>query len=275
MKGNRTRTVFLAAASILLMATGCSSENNQSQYLDRTKIDSSLEKYFQGYSGSFVLWDKNNNQYTRYNPDQCRKEYLPASTFKILNAMIGLETGVIPNENYVIKWDGTEYQIASWNHDHTLKTAIQNSVVWYFQALAREVGKERMQKYVESSGYGNKDVSGQIDSFWLDGGLRISANEQVDFLRRLMDGNLPFSKATIRTIRELIVLEKDVNFQWSGKTGSVTREKPFVGWFVGYVEANNNVFIFATNIEGEQPDANGGKAQEISRNLLVGLGLFK
>jgi len=124
-----------------------------------------LEKYFQGYSGAFVLYDLRNNRYTRYAPEHCDERLLPASTFKILNSLIGLETGVIPDENYVFKWDGTQYPIPSWNQDHTLKTAIQNSVVWYYQELARRVGKEKMQYYVDAVNYGNKDISGEIDNF--------------------------------------------------------------------------------------------------------------
>ena len=79
-----------------------------------------LEKYFQGFKGAFVLYDLNSKQYIRYNPERCAERFIPASTFKIMNSLIGLETGVIPDENYVIKWDGTHYDVPSWNHDNTL-----------------------------------------------------------------------------------------------------------------------------------------------------------
>ena len=138
------------------------------------------------------MYDLKNNRYTRYAPEQGAERLLPASTFKILASLIGLETGVIPDENYVIKWDGTRYPIPSWNQDHTLKTAIQNSVVWYYQELARRVGREKMQYWVDVVNYGNKDISGEIDNFWLVGGLRISANEQVEILKRQYQEDLPF-----------------------------------------------------------------------------------
>ena len=181
---------------------------------------------------------------------------------------------MIPDENYVIKWDGTRYDLSAWNQDHTLKTAIRDSVVWYYQELARRVGKEKMQQYVDAVGYGNKDISGKIDSFWLDGGLRISANEQVEFLKRLYANQLPFSQRSMKIVKEIIVLEKAKDYQLSGKTGSVQRAGTKEGWFVGYVEEKGDVYFFATNIENQKLDASGVKAQEISQNILQSLGLL-
>jgi beta-lactamase class D len=191
-----------------------------------------------------------------------------------MNSLIGLETGVIPDENHVIKWDGTHYDVPSWNQDHTLKTTIQNSVVWYFQELARQVGNEKMQYYVDAVRYGNQNISGQIDTFWLEGGLRISADEQVEFLKRLYQGDLPFSQRSMNIVKEILVLEKAGSYQLSGKTGSVQRITPHVRWFVGYLETNGNVYYFAMNIESSSPDglANGDTAKQISLDILRGLG---
>jgi beta-lactamase class D len=231
-----------------------------------------LEMYFQGFTGAFVLYDLNNDRYIRYNPGRCSERFLPASTFKILNSLIGLETGVIPDENYTIAWDGTQYENAAWNQDHTLQTAIQDSVVWYYQELAQRVGTEKMQYYVDAVGYGNQDITGKIDSFWLDGALRISADEQVEFLKRLYRDDLPFSERSMKIVREILVLESSDTYRLSGKTGSVWRiGAAYVGWFVGYVEESDNVYFFATNIESASPDANGSKATGITRDVLQSL----
>jgi len=232
-----------------------------------------LQKFFQGYSGAFVLYDRNNNRYTRYAPQQGAERLLPASTFKILNSLIGLETGVIPDENYVIKWDGTPYPISSWNQDHTLKTAIQNSVVWYYQELARRVGREKMQYYLDLVNYGNKDISGELDNFWLDGSLKISADEQVELLKRLYREQLPFSQRTMRIVKEILVLEDTPTYRLSGKTGTGIGEMN-VGWFVGYLQEKDNVYFFATNIKDASPEASGPKAKEITRAILQELGLL-
>ncbi len=241
-----------------------------------SEVKPELEKHFQGSKGAFVLYDLNRNQYVRYNPERCAERFIPASTFKIMNSLIGLETGVIPDEDYVIQWDGTQYAIPSWNQDHTLRTAIQNSVVWYYQELARRVGKERMQSYVDAADYGNKDISGQIDTFWLEGGLRISADEQVEFLKWLYQDELPFSTRSVNIVKDILVLEKADSYQLSGKTGSVQRLTPHEGWFVGYLETKGNVYFFATNFESTSPDgvASGETARKISQGILQGLGLL-
>jgi beta-lactamase class D len=236
-----------------------------------SEVKPELGKYFQGLTGAFVLYDLSGNRIIRYNPERCAARFLPASTFKIMNSLIGLETDVIPDEDYVIKWDGTKYDIPAWNQDHTLKTAIQNSVVWYYQELARRVGQERMQRYVDAAGYGNQDISGRIDTFWLEGGLRISAEEQVGFLKRLYENDLPFSQRSMDIVKDILVLEKTGSYQLSGKTGSVQRVAPHVGWFVGYLEGGGKVVIFATNVE----DGDGNQAQEITQSILQGLGLLR
>jgi beta-lactamase class D len=229
-----------------------------------------LASNFMGYSGAFVLYDSQANRFIRYNPQHCEERYLPASTFKILNSLIGLETGVIPDENYVIHWDGTKYPIETWNQDHSMKTAIQNSVVWYYQELARRVGADKMKYWVEKANYGNYDISGNLDSFWLDGSLRISANEQIDFLQRLYTGQLPFSAHNIAIVKNLIIQKTTANYQLSGKTGSTQRVATHIGWFVGYVEKGGNVYYFATNIESDNQDglANGETAKKISTDIL-------
>lgn len=240
-----------------------------------SEVKPELEKHFQGFVGTFVLYDLHRHQYIRYNPARSDAGFLPASTFKIMNSLVGLETGIIPDENFVIEWDGTPYDLPAWNQDHTLKTAIQNSVVWYYQELARRVGKEKMQELVTAAEYGNQNITGPIDTFWLEGELRISANEQVEFLRRLYEDELPFLSRSVNIVQTILVLDKTEAYQLSGKTGSVTRVAPYVGWFVGYVEKGADVYFFATNIESEGPEANGLKAQEISRNILLELGVLR
>jgi beta-lactamase class D len=266
-------TISLILIALLLPACAQAQPSLTPTTTPITEIRPELGEYFNGATGAFALHDPAKNTYILYNPERCALRFLPASTFKVLNALIGLETGVIPDENYVIKWDGKDYPIPAWNQDHTLKTAIQNSVVWYFQELARRVGRERMQQYVSAARYGNMDISGNIDSFWLDGGLRISALEQVDFLERLYRGELPFSPRSLQIVRSLIILELTDAYTLSGKTGSVQRVAVHTGWFVGYLESGGKVVFFATNLESSDPNgfANGEAAKGISRKILQGL----
>lgn len=218
-----------------------------------------LEKYFRvaGVAGSFVLYDRSQAQYFRINPERCRQRFLPASTFKIFNALVGLETGVIRDENFVIPWDGVERRISSWNEDQDLKTAIQRSTVPYFQEVARRVGEEKMKYFLEREPYGNADISGGIDRFWLDGGLRISPEEQVEFLRKLYDDGLSFSKRSQRIVKKIILLKETSSYKLRGKTGwAILPDGKQIGWMVGYVERGNDAYFFATNIESDDPGFN-------------------
>jgi beta-lactamase class D len=235
-----------------------------------------LGDYFEEIPGAFVLYDFNHDLYIRYNPERCAEQFLPASTFNILNSLIGLETGVILDENDVIAWDGTDYNLPVWQQDHTLQTASRNSVVWYYQELARRVGGAQMRAWVEAAAYGNADISGEIDSFWLDGALRISLDEQVEFLKRLYLNELPFSQRSMDIVKEIIVLEETGTYKLSGKTGSAVRVTPYQAWFVGILEMDDNVYFFVTNFESDDSNgfANGENARRISLEILQELRLL-
>ncbi len=225
--------------------------------------------------GAFVLLDLKGNRVIRTNPERCEARFLPASTFKILNALMALETGVVPDEHTVIPWNGTQYQIATWNRDQTLKSAMADSTVWAFQELARRMGKERMQPFVDAVGYGNRDLSGPVDSFWLDGGLRISADEQVDFLRRLYTGQLPFSQRSMDIVKRILVIEESPDHRLSGKTGTGQRTGGAIGWFVGALEKGDALYVFATHLEGVSADPAFLQGRiAVTRRILQDLGLL-
>jgi beta-lactamase class D len=215
-----------------------------------------FSKQYGKFSGAFVLYDESANQLTRHNPNQCAHRYSPASTFKILNSLIGLQTGVIKDKDFVIPWDGITRNMPEWNRDHTLESAVRFSVVPYFQELARRVGEKRMKLWVDSVGYGNCDIAGGIDRFWLGSTLTISANEQVGFLRRLWKNDLPFAPGNLEMVRNILILEKGPNYVLRGKTGFSTNEQGVpVGWFVGTLEREGKKYFFASNAVGERRDA--------------------
>ncbi|MBN2328196.1 MAG: class D beta-lactamase [Candidatus Omnitrophica bacterium] len=230
--------------------------------------------FFEGYKACFVLYDVKNDTVIRYNEKRCQERISPCSTFKIPNSLIGLETGVIPDESHVFPWDGIERQIKSWNRDHDLRSAIANSVVWYYQKLAVEVGERRMKEYLQKLNYGNMDISGGLTQFWLGSSLKISANEQIDFLLKLYRNDLPFLQQSIDIVKEITILSRTDDVIFRGKTGSGFEEgKRTWGWFVGYIERKENVFIFATHIEAKE-NAFGIQAKEITKNILKSLSLL-
>lgn len=238
-----------------------------------------LKIYYDSFQveGFFLLWDENERSFTMYNPSYSHEYYSPASTFKILNSLIGLETGVIPDENYLILWDSVVRHVAIWNADHDLNTAFKNSTVWYYQELARRVGEDKMRDWVEKTNYGNKDISGGIDQFWLSGGLRITPYQQIDFLRRLKHDELPFSKRSMDITKKIMEVETTQHYTLRAKTGWSGSDTLDFGWYVGYVESNDNVYYFATGIwtkDLSNPDF--GKARiDISRHILKALMIVK
>ncbi len=238
---------------------------------------SDLAPFFKDYSAAaFVLLDVSSRKYTCYNAAQCARRFSPCSTFKVLNSLIALESGVIPHADYRIKWDGRRYNVAPWNRDHTLRTAFADSVFWYYQALARRVGPERMGRYVRRVGYGNEDISGGIAQFWLGSSLKISADEQVAFLDRLRRNTLPFSPRSQAVVRQMMVLSQTKDSVLRGKTGTAgnaQRTVATLGWFVGYVTNRSGAYVFATNIRnGDNPS--GRTARTITEAILREMALL-
>jgi len=216
---------------------------------------------FGEYRGCFVLRDLTTGKtVVRYRPERCAKRLSPCSTSKVVNSLIFLETGVVSGPNHVFRWDGTERPNPEWNRDLSLKDAVRLSALWCFQAGAREVGIQRMQRFYDAMGYGNRDLSGGVDRFWLESTLKISADEQVAMLGRLQRGTLaPFSPDTQATVREMIRQEQFLPPGMKpgtivrGKTGTAGSWKTGIdtlGWFVGTVERDGRAWAFAVNIDG-------------------------
>ena len=241
-----------------------------------------LSAFFKGAKGAFVLYDMNNNRYVRYNRQRCRERFSPKSTFKIPNSLIGLESGVIRDAEFVIQWNRDKYPpqanwnqepFVHWGKDQTLRSALKYSVVWYYRELALAVGRQQMKKYVKAFDYGNKAVSGRIDNFWLNNVLKISADEQVEFLKAFYSGRLGVSKRSTDIVKEILVFEQTPAYKLSAKTGGgPIDEGIYIGWFVGYLETQGNVYFFATNIEGASFEEIRDKRIELTKQILKELG---
>ncbi len=203
-----------------------------------------------GTDGTFVMLELATNRVTVVNAARHTKGFLPASTFKIPNALIALETGVIKDANHpVFKWDGVKRAFEVWNKDHTPASAFKASAVWAFQEMAREITATRMRVFVSQFGYGNRDIGGNEDSFWLDGKLRISALQQVEFLERLYIGKLPVHPKNVEIVKEMMFLEKIGDATLRGKTGWIPSGDNKIGWFVGWIERGEQAFLFALNLD--------------------------
>lgn len=231
-----------------------------------------------GVEGSILIYDSNRDRIFQHNPSRNTTTFLPGSTFKILNSLIALETGVISDEIAVLTWDGIHRKNPAWNRNLNMKEAINLSAIWFYQVLARRVGHDRMQKWVTQVGYGNQKIGSQadIDKFWLRGDLRITPEEQIQFLRRFYKDDLPFSKRSLSVVKDIMILEKTPDYTIRGKTGWVGYDdgvKPQIGWLVGYLEKGKDVYFFATNIEIRN-EKDAAARMEITRRCLQELSLL-
>lgn len=242
-----------------------------------------FQQHFQelGVTGSILIYDAKTRQPYQHNPERNATAFFPSSTFKIFNALVSLETGVIPDDVVVLTWDGIirgllpDSPIAVWNQDTNLRQAFKNSTIWFYQVLARKAGHERMQQMIDQVGYGNRQIGDAeaIDHFWLDGPLQITAEQQVEFLQRLQRGELPFSQRSMNLVKDMMVLEQTPQYTLRGKTGWTTSLEPHQGWLVGYLEQSDDVYFFATNIDMPTPD-DAAKRVELTRRCLTDLGLL-
>jgi beta-lactamase class D len=208
--------------------------------------------YFAAYGlrGSFLVLDAEAKQYTAYDVARCRQGFLPASTFKIPNTLIGLETGAVHDTAEVFRWDGVVRSFPQWNQDMSFAQALRVSCVPCYQQLARRVGAGQYQQWLPRLGFGHMRVTpATVDSFWLTGPSRITQFEQIDFLQRLQRGQLPVARRNQDLTKAMLVLSRGPGWVLRGKTGWTMQQGADNGWFVGWVEQNGKVYFFALNAE--------------------------
>jgi beta-lactamase class D len=231
-----------------------------------------------GVDGAFVLLDLGSGETTVVHPELASRGFLPASTFKIPNTLIGIETGVITDARFSLPWDGVRREfVAEWNRDHDLESAMKHSVLWFYQEIARRVGEERYRTWLERLDYGNHDTSGGVDRFWIEGGLRVTPREQVAFLTRMLGGELPVSERSVEILRGILPSATAGDVRLLAKTGLTLQGPDEVGWLVGFVERGSPTHVFAAVLTAphgedwsESPVLRGRK--EVALSLLRRMG---
>ncbi|MCE1189855.1 MAG: class D beta-lactamase [Ignavibacteria bacterium] len=201
-------------------------------------------------SGCFILLDYKNNTWITVNGNKTNIKLTPASTFKLFNSLVILESGALKDENEIIPWDKIKRSRDEWNSDQTLKTAFKYSSVWVYQLLARKVGYNTMKSFITKAHYGNEKVSGGIDQFWLNDSLKISPRQQVYFLKSLYENTLPFSTHSMDIVKLISIHKQDSTTIYHGKTGwGYSNNSRSTGWWIGYIETKNNVYFFANCVQ--------------------------
>ena len=234
-----------------------------------------------GVEGVFVLRDEATGCTRTTSAAMADQGFRPQSTFKIPNALIGLETGVIQGANHLWRWDGSRRALQDWEQDLDLAGALRVSCVPCFQDVARRIGEQRMRRYLRDLGYGNQDIVGPIDRFWLDGPLRITPRQQVAFVHRMLAGELPVKQANVELVWRLLEIESGQGFTFRGKTGLGSQDDRAIGWLVGYVERAGHRWSYATFVQchaGADIEAEMTRLmplrKSITRTLLVRAGVL-
>jgi beta-lactamase class D len=205
-----------------------------------------------GVEGTLIITSLNGQTSYVHNTKRAHQRFLPASTFKIPNTLIALDQGVIRDDKQIIPWDGQDKGLSIWNKDQTLSSAFQVSCIWCYQEFARQTGQETYLRYLSTLQYGNQKTGPNVTSFWLDGDLRISAHEQISFMRDLVDESLPFKKDHLKFLKRIMIEDHTPHYTLRAKSGWATRIPEQHGWYVGYIEVNNQTWLFANNIHINQ-----------------------
>ncbi len=219
-------------------------------------------------TGVFVLWEPDSRRLQASDSVRARVGFLPASTFKIFNSLVALQTGAVPDEHAIIPWDGVIRQNGACNEDMDMATAIERSCVPWYQEAARRAGPDRMQHFLDTAHYGNQHMDGPIDKFWLQGALRITALQQVQFLERLDREQLPFDPGQQRTVKRILPADSTSTWHIRGKTGWGGNPGEEIGWYIGWVERERRTAYFAFNMDMNS-DADAAKRIGMVRKLLL------
>ncbi|VAW53641.1 Class D beta-lactamase [hydrothermal vent metagenome] len=225
---------FLRVFIFLVISINLHAEENKLEELYKLK----------NINGSILIESADGRVKYKYNVID-KENFIPASTFKIPNTLIILEEGLIEDQLEIIEWDGKKREYAQWNKDQTLKSAFQYSCVWCYQRFSRKIGDEKYHAYLRKFDYGNLLTGSDISRFWLDGELRVSVKDQIQFLRKVHDENLPIQRKHIKTLKNIMLSEENKNYKIWSKTGWSGKD----GWYVGYLVIDNKTWFFANHIE--------------------------
>ena len=263
---------FLTILIIFILFTGCSQNN--------VTIDKGLGKFFDEnkVEGCFALMENATGKFTLHNLSRYKdSNYLPASTFKIVNSLIGLQTGIISSDSMVIKWDGIKRRSEEWNKDLRMYQAFRVSAVNYYQEVARRIGKDTMQYWLDSLSYGTKRITTAIDSFWLNNSLKITPDEQLGLVKKLYFDQLPFFKYNQEIVKRAMLFEDNSNYRLGYKTGWGFNERgDHIGWVVGWIEENRHPYFFVLNIGSADKDFDMWKVRmKMLKDILKYLGFFE
>lgn len=258
------------ALPVVLCISSCtwnnvSTEDGFKTYFDSAQVD-----------GSFCLYDNGHNDFKIYDKDQYLKQISPVNTFDIVTSMIGLETGKVVDQKMIIHWDGVVRK-PEWDKDLTMEAAFKTNATPYFQELARRLGKDTLKIFLDTLAYGNKNIQGAVDSFWLNDSLQVSPDETLGLVKKLYFKQLPFQKHTQELMTEIMSMESNSSYNLSYKTGNGFNKSGLpLGWVVGWIEENRHPYFFVLTVQGRAKDQDVAQTSlQLLKKLLQSQGFLQ
>ena len=252
---------FIGAVLAAFLLNACSPNNVQ--------VNNELGKYFDSASvkGSFALFNNGTGDFAIYNLNRYKDSaYSPAGTYNIVHSLIALETGVVSDENMTIQLDSAV----------SMEAAFKQSVDPYFQEVAKRIGKDTLQFWLDSLAYGNHQIGKFVDSFWLNNTLKLTADEQLGLVKKLFFNQLPFQKRTHEIVKKMMLQESNANYQLSYKDGLTLLENgKQLAWVAGWIEENKHPYFFVLNLEGPSNSQMTGISKDLLRKILANQGFFE
>jgi len=270
------KTLILLPLLSCLSLTACSFPvSNSPSQITSTQSIQAIAKLFDQAQSSGVLVIQRGPHLQVYGNDLSRvdTEYVPASTFKMLNALIGLQHGKATT-NEIFKWDGKKRSFAAWEKDMTLGQAMQASAVPVYQELARRIGLELMQQEVQRIQFGNQQIGHQVDNFWLVGPLKVTPKQEVEFASALAQEQLAFDPRVQQQVKTMLLLQERQAYRLYAKSGWGMDVEPQVGWLTGWIETpQDEIVAFSLNMQ-MQSNMDPAIRLKILQQALAELGLY-
>lgn len=262
--------IFTAITAVFIAVLSATTLTAQTR-VDRPDLVSIFAEH--KISGTFVLFDVANDEVVTVNQLRAEERFIPASTFKIANSLIALELEVITGLDEIIPYGGKPQPFRAWERDMTIGEAFRVSNVPVFQELARRVRSQRYRETLQRLNYGNALVGNDVERFWLDGPLEISAVEQVQFLAALATRSLPLQDKTMSWVHQIAMIETRGDAVLYGKSGWTVKPHPDIGWFVGWVSRGDQVFAYALNMDVHERSETALR-EPLARLFLTELGVY-
>ena len=253
---------FVALLSVLFFSS-CTVNN--------VTEDEKLGRFFEDnkVTGTFGMFDNSRGDFTIYDLERFRKPVSPAQTFNIFSTLIALHTGRLTDDSTTVTSTDSSGTTLS------IYKAFRNNSTPHFQTIAQLIGKDTLKYWMDSVKYGNKKIGNDITAFWMNDSLKISPDEQLGMIKRLYFKQHPIRASVQESLKKMLIVENNAQFQTAYQQGSVLVKGKKLGWVVGWIEENRHVYPFVINFDAGAEADTDAIGKKLAKDILVHVGFFR